>query len=107
VYRPVSSNDVILGAVGSLQFDVVQYRLKDEYGVECVFEPVQVHCARWVDSEDPRLLREFRDKHEARLALDHQGALVYLASSNVNLSMAAERHPGVRFTDTREQNFSS
>jgi peptide chain release factor 3 len=103
VYRPLTNNDIILGAVGVLQFDVVQYRLRDEYGVESVFEPVQVHTARWIACADPKKLKEFRDKNEPRLALDHFGALVYLASSNVNLQMAMERAPDVRFLDTREQ----
>ncbi len=103
VYRPLTNNDIILGAVGVLQFDVVQYRLRDEYSVESVFEPVQVHTARWVACDDAKKLKDFRDKNEPRLALDHFGALVYLASSNVNLQMAMERAPDVRFLDTREQ----
>ncbi|MDD3764381.1 MAG: peptide chain release factor 3 [Nevskiales bacterium] len=107
VYRPVSNNDIILGAVGVLQFDVVQYRLRDEYGVDCVFVPVQVATARWVECDDARKMRDFRDKNETRLALDHYGDLVYLASSAVNLSMAQERFPDVRFLETREHGQNS
>ncbi len=107
VYRPLINNDIILGAVGVLQFEVVQYRLKDEYNVDCVFEPVQVHCARWVDCQDSRKWSDFKDKNEARLALDHHGAYVYLASSSVNLSMTRERFPDVHFSDTREQAFTA
>jgi peptide chain release factor 3 len=106
VYRPLTTNEIILGAVGSLQFDVVQYRLKDEYSVESVFEPVQVHTARWVACDDPKKLKEFSDKNETRLARDHYGELVYLASSSVNLSMARERAPDIRFLDTREHGAS-
>ncbi|NGY05568.1 peptide chain release factor 3 [Solimonas terrae] len=102
VYRPITNNDIILGAVGVLQFDVVQYRLRDEYKVESVFEPVQVHTARWVEIDDARKLKEFRDKNDTRLAHDHYGQLVYLASSSVNLSMTRERFPDVRFLETRE-----
>jgi peptide chain release factor 3 len=102
VYRPLINNDVILGAIGVLQFDVVQYRLRDEYGVDCVFEPVQVHTARWVDCSDPRKLKDFRDKNDQRLALDHYQQLVYLASSSVNLSMARERNPDIVFSEIRE-----
>src|SRR3546814_9716101 len=76
-----SSDLIILGAVGVLQFDVVQYRLRDEYKVESVFEPVQVHTARWIEVDDPKKLKEFRDKDDARLAHDHYGQLVYLARS--------------------------
>jgi peptide chain release factor 3 len=103
VYRPLINNDIILGAVGVLQFEVVQYRLRDEYGVESVFEGGTIHSARWISCDDPKKLKEFRDKNEARLALDHAGHLVYLASSSVNLQMAMERAPDVRFLDTREQ----
>ena len=103
VYRPLVNNDIILGAVGVLQFDVVQYRLRDEYNVEAVFEGGTIHSARWVVCDDPKKLKDFRDKNDARLALDHSGHLVYLASSSVNLQMAMERAPEVRFLDTREQ----
>jgi len=101
VYRPLTNNDIILGAVGTLQFDVVQFRLRDEYSVECVFEPVQVYCARWVTGSDDKLFKAFVDKNETRIAKDHYGDLVYLASSSVNLSMTQERHPDVRFLDKR------
>jgi peptide chain release factor 3 len=102
VYRPLTSNDIILGAVGQLQFEVTQFRLKDEYGVEAALEPVTVHSARWVGANDPKQLKDFQDKNDTRLARDHFGDLVYLASSAVNLQMAQERHPDIRFTNTRE-----
>jgi len=102
VYRPLTTNDIILGAVGTLQFDVVQYRLKDEYGVDSAFEPVQVHSARWIAGEEKKV-EDFVEKNETRLARDHYGSIVYLASSSVNLSMTQERHPDIRFLDTREQ----
>ncbi|HXA93086.1 MAG TPA: peptide chain release factor 3, partial [Steroidobacteraceae bacterium] len=60
LFRPLRNNELILGAVGQLQFEVVAFRLQDEYGVQCVFENVGVHTARWVDSADPRRLAEFR-----------------------------------------------
>src|SRR3546814_17334151 len=96
------SNDIILGAVGVLQFDVVQYRLRDEYKVESVFEPVQVHTARWIEVDDPKKLKEFRDKNDARLAHDHYGQLASLASRSVNLSMTRERFHDVSFLETRD-----
>jgi peptide chain release factor 3 len=103
VYRPLTNNDIILGAVGTLQFDVVQYRLKDEYNVESAFEPVQVHSARWVSGPDEKKVKDFVEKNELRMARDHYGGLVYLASSGVNLSMTQERFPDIRFLDTKEQ----
>jgi len=96
------SNDLILGAVGTLQFDVVAYRLKDEYGVDAAFEPIQVTTARWIHCDDARKLEEFRDKNAMNLALDAAGELVYLAPTRVNLQLAQERAPAVRFAATRE-----
>jgi peptide chain release factor 3 len=101
-FRPLMSNDLILGAVGMLQFDVVAYRLKDEYGVECVFEPISVATARWVSCEDPRHLQDFRDRNAQNLAIDAAGDLVYLAPSRVNLDLTIERWPKVHFAKTRE-----
>ncbi len=101
-FRPLMSNDLILGAVGVLQFDVVAYRLKDEYGVDCVFEQVSVATARWVHCDDAKKLEEFREKGAMNLALDAAGELVYLAPTRVNLSLTVERWPDVRFAATRE-----
>ncbi|MFT4197737.1 MAG: peptide chain release factor 3 [Pseudoxanthomonas sp.] len=101
-FRPLMSNDLILGAVGVLQFDVVAYRLKDEYGVDAGFEPAGVATARWVHCDDARKLEEFREKNAANLALDAAGELVYLAPTRVNLQLAQERAPAVRFAATRE-----
>jgi peptide chain release factor 3 len=102
LFRPLRSNDLILGAVGQLQFEVVAFRLADEYGVQCVFEPVAVHTARWIESADEKRLEEFRSRAQEHLALDHAGALVYLAPSRVNLELTIERWPGIVFRETRE-----
>jgi peptide chain release factor 3 len=106
-FRPLMSNDLILGAVGMLQFDVVAYRLKDEYGVECSFEAVGVATARWVSCDDPRHLEEFRERNAQNLAIDAAGELVYLAPSRVNLDLTIERWPKVRFAKTREHGHAS
>ncbi|HVI58217.1 MAG TPA: peptide chain release factor 3 [Luteimonas sp.] len=101
-FRPLMSNDLVLGAVGVLQFDVVAYRLKDEYGVDAAFEPVQVATARWIKGEDARKLEEFREKNAMNLAIDGAGELVYLAPTRINLQLAQERAPAVQFLATRE-----
>ncbi|QIK81141.1 peptide chain release factor 3 [Lysobacter sp. HDW10] len=106
-FKPMMSNDLILGAVGVLQFDVVAYRLKDEYGVEATFEPVQVSTARWVRCDDPKKLEEFVDKNAMNLSHDASGALVYLAPTRVNLQLAEERAPAVTFMATREHAYST
>jgi len=102
LFRPLRNNDSILGAVGPLQFEVVAFRLQDEYGVQCVFDAVAVATARWIDCADPGKLAEFRERCYEHLALDHAGELVYLAPSRVNLELTIERWPAVRFRETRE-----
>jgi len=102
VFSPLTSTDLIVGAVGQLQFDVVAYRLKDEYKVEAMYEPVNVYTARWIEADDPRKLEEFRKKAEENLSQDGGGYLTYLAPTRVNLSLMQERWPDVRFRETRE-----
>ena len=102
VFRPLNSNQLILGAVGVLQFDVVAHRLKHEYNVDCVYEPVSVSCARWVYANDDKIMSEFRTKAYDYLALDGSDTLMYLAPTKVNLSMAEERYPKIQFSATRE-----
>jgi peptide chain release factor 3 len=102
LYKPLRNNELILGAVGPLQFDVVTHRLRDEYKVECQFEAVNVATARWVVCTDEKKLDEFQKKAHDNLALDHSDSLVYIAPSRVNLSLTEERWPDVEFRLTRE-----
>ncbi|MFT5501065.1 MAG: peptide chain release factor 3 [Woeseiaceae bacterium] len=102
LFKPRRNNDLILGAVGPLQFEVVAHRLKDEYKVECQFEPIKVATARWVETDDEKILQEFERKAHDNLALDHSGSLVYIAPSKVNLNLTEERWPDIRFCETRE-----
>ncbi|GAA5186180.1 peptide chain release factor 3 [Ferrimonas gelatinilytica] len=102
VFRPLDTNDLIVGAVGVLQFDVVVARLKSEYKVEAIYEPINVATARWVDSEDPRKLDEFRRKASTNLALDGGDNLTYIAPTMVNLNLTMERYPDIQFRKTRE-----
>ncbi|WP_039917178.1 peptide chain release factor 3 [Cellvibrio mixtus] len=102
VFFPINNNDIVVGAVGVLQFEVVAYRLKDEYKVEAIYEPVSVTTARWCECSDPKKLEEFKRKCAENLAEDGGGHLTYLAPSRVNLSLTQERHPEVVFRATRE-----
>jgi peptide chain release factor 3 len=102
LFRPLKNNDLILGAVGVLQFDVVAHRLRTEYGVECRFEPVSVATARWVECSEEKIAQRFRDKAYEYLAEDQSGALVYIAPTRVNLGLAIEKWPEVQFHATRE-----
>ena len=102
LFMPQRNNDLILGAVGVLQFDVVLQRLKDEYKVDAIYEAVNVNTARWVECDDPKMLDDFKRKNNDNLAIDGGGHLTYLAPTRVNLSLAEERWPDVRFRNTRE-----
>ena len=101
LFKPIHSNDLILGAVGTLQFDVVAHRLEFEYGVDVMFEPYPVATARWLRGKDADI-RALADKSGVNVALDGAGDYVYLAPNRVNLSMTQERHPEVIFLETRE-----
>ena len=103
LFKPMSNNDLILGAVGVLQFDVVAQRLQDEYKVDCQFETVAVQQARWVKVPDEKMLKEFKTKASVNLSIDHADELVYLAPTRVNLQMTTERWPDIEFLATREQ----
>ncbi|MCH7829721.1 MAG: peptide chain release factor 3 [Proteobacteria bacterium] len=102
LFKPIRNNDLILGAVGPLQFEVVAHRLQHEYNVECQFETINVATARWVECDDAQMLSEFERKAHDNLALDHSGALVYIAPTRVNLNLTEERWPDIAFRKTRE-----
>ena len=102
VFMPLRNNDLIVGAVGTLQFEVVAVRLRDEYKVDCVYEGVNVYTARWVECDDEKKLADFRDKAYDNLAMDGGGHLAYLAPTRVNLNLTMERWPEIRFRATRE-----
>jgi len=102
IFRPLLGNELILGAVGVLQFDVVAYRLLNEYKVQCVYEPVEVTTARWVTCEDKKILDDFTKQQQRNLAYDGANNLAYLAPTRVNLDIAIEQWPDIEFHATRE-----
>jgi peptide chain release factor 3 len=103
VFKPVNNSDLILGAVGVLQFEVVASRLLNEYGVDAVFEGTSISSARWVSCDDKKMMAEFEKSSAGHnLAHDAAGNMAYLASSGVNLRLTQERWPGVTFHATRE-----
>lgn len=102
VFRPLGNNDLIVGAVGVLQFDVVVARLKSEYNVEAIYEAVNVATARWVECSDVKKFAEFQRKNESHLALDGSDNLTYIAPTQVNLALTRERYPDIQFHQTRE-----
>lgn len=101
-FRPLNSNELILGAIGVLQFDVVAYRLKNEYNVECKYENATISTARWVQSDNKKKLEEFKQHLGHYLAMDVSNNLTYLAPTMVNLNLTQERWPEIEFHTTRE-----
>ena len=102
VFKPLTRNEMVVGAVGALQFDLVAFRLKDEYKADCIYEDANVYTTRWVYADDTRKLEEFRRKQAENLAIDGGGHLAYLAPSRTNLTLTEGRWPDLRFAATRE-----
>ena len=101
MFRPIASNELVLGAVGTLQFDVVAHRLEHEYGVDAIFESFSCATARWLRGSQ-KAIDELIDKAGHNVAIDGAGEHVYLAPSLVNLRLTQERFPDVTFLETRE-----
>ena len=94
----------IIGTVGALQYEVIQYRLEHEYGAKCTYENFPVYKACWVDSEESDEFLEFKRIKQKFLAKDKQGQLVFLADSSFSLQMTQQKYPslGFRFTSEKE-----
>ncbi len=87
----------IIGTVGALQFDVIQYRLEHEYGALCKYEPISLYKACWIESDNLEQLKDFRLRKYANLAIDKKGNEVFLADSPYALQMAQEKFTDIKF----------
>ncbi len=94
------NNRKIVGTVGQLQFEVIQYRLENEYNAKCRWEPVHLYKACWIESDDPQELENFKKRKYQYMAKDKEGRDVFLADSGYVLSMAQEdfKHSKFHFT---------
>ena len=92
----------IIGTVGQLQFEVIQYRLLHEYGAQCRWEPVSLYKACWIESDDIQALEAFKKRKYQFMALDKEGRDVFLADSGYVLQMAQTDFPKIRFHFTSE-----
>ena len=101
-FKPLVNNDLLVGAVGMLQFDVVVSRLNTEYKVDAKYESTSIATVRWVTSDNAVILEEFKKKYQQNLALDASDYLTYVAPSFVNLSIVSDKYPEIRFSETRE-----
>ncbi|MCP3876187.1 MAG: peptide chain release factor 3 [Desulfobacteraceae bacterium] len=104
VFRPLMGNMYVMGAVGVLQFDVTMARLKAEYNVKAGYEVIDLSVARWVTCEDEKMLNDFKRKNESSLALDSEGWLTFLTTSEYQLGFMIEEWPQIEFHKTREHN---
>ena len=102
VFKPVSGGDLILGAVGVLQFDVVASRLMAEYGVDAIFDGTSISSARWITCGNKEMLADFEKSLAHNIAYDAANNMSYLAPNSVNLKLTQERWPQVIFHTTRE-----
>jgi peptide chain release factor 3 len=102
VFEPLAGGELLLGAVGLLQFEVVAARLAVEYKVDAIYEPADIHTARWLVFPDASTRRDFEKEQMSRLATDVDGNPVYLASNRYNLNVVMEKWPQVAFHATRE-----
>ena len=92
----------IIGTVGQLQFEVIQYRLLHEYNAQCRWEPISLYKACWIESDNPQALENFKKRKAQYMALDKEGRDVYLADSGYVLMMAQQDFPDIRFHFTSE-----
>ena len=96
------NNRKIIGTVGALQFEVIQYRLEHEYGASCTYEPMPLHKACWITSDDNEAIRKIVSQRKKDIARDKDGNLVFMAESAWALKMAQENFPEIEFHFTSE-----
>lgn len=92
----------IIGTVGQLQFEVIQYRLLHEYGAQCKWDPISLYKACWIESDNPQELENFKKRKSQYMAKDKEGRDVFLADSNYVLMMAQQDFKDIRFHFTSE-----
>jgi peptide chain release factor 3 len=92
----------IIGTVGQLQFEVIEYRLEHEYGAKCTWEPLAIHKACWVSSESEEEFKDFKLRKERFIAKDKFGQYVFLADSRYSISQAEQKYEHLTFHTTSE-----
>ena len=92
----------IIGTVGALQFEVIQYRLEHEYGAKCRYEPISIYKACWIESDNAAQLTDFKRRKHTNMAIDKHGRDVFLADTSYALALAQENFPDIRFHFTSE-----
>jgi peptide chain release factor 3 len=103
VFKPVSGGDLVVGAVGALQFDVLDERMKAEYGLDVVFETSPYQAARWLAADSRADLAAFIERQNAQIAEDVEGAPVFLGKSAWEIGYVQEKNPNIRFSAVKER----
>ena len=103
VFKPIVGSEWIVGVVGTLQFEVMADRIKNEFNIPVVFEPTQYYTARWVECPNKAMFEKFRNATQLNLAEDHDGELVFLARNAWHLGKVQEDFPDLVLKKTREQ----
>lgn len=106
LFKPALGADMIVGAVGMLQFDVMVERIRAEYNLDVVFEQTAYNVARWVgvkEGQDKKLIADFLDKNKSAAAEDLDGAVVVLAKNTWEVGYMEEKNPDLRFLNTKER----
>jgi peptide chain release factor 3 len=102
LFTKISNNRKVIGTVGELQYEVIQYRLEHEYQANCRFEHISLYKACWISCDDEKKLKEFILKRSDSMAKDRDGNNVFLAQSPYKLQMAQDNHPEIKFHYTSE-----
>ena len=97
-----TSGRKIIGTVGALQFEVIQYRLLHEYNAKCRYEPITLHKTAWVTSDNEEAMKEFVKRKGSSMAVDKEGRLVFLAESRYSLDLAMDKYKDIKFHFTSE-----
>jgi len=103
LFTPLTGNDLIMGAVGVLQFEVTMARLKSEYDVDATYEHMNYSVARWILCDDKKKLSEFERRHHPNMARDSEGNLVYMDESEWTMNYTEQKWPEIQFLKIRER----
>lgn len=103
LFKPSIGSDMIVGAVGALQIEVMAERMVTEYNLDVLFEPAPYNVARWIHCDDEAKLEAFLDKNKSASGTDLDGAPVYLAKNAWDVGYAQDKNPDLRFTATKER----
>jgi peptide chain release factor 3 len=102
-FKPIIGADAVVGAVGALQFDVLEERVREEYGLDVIFEQSPYQAARWIAADTKADIEAFVEKYKSQMAEDIDGAPVFLGKSAWEIGYVQDKNAGVRFSATKER----